>query len=186
MGKNAENFRNDVGKIIELQSDFWQWLEFLGLKQPNVRVEGGDLFRDNLRNGYFLCQIVARLWPAQNGFLRSVTKEPASIKDCSTNVDLGLTVLRDNWKEFPYGGQLLKKISILKGDKGVIYPLFLLLKEKYESLFRQPQVPKSEIGENKFKNEIKLSGAGKGIMNSSSVIGYLPYSYDQIQSLKES
>jgi hypothetical protein len=163
VGKNAENFRNDVGKIIELQSDFWQWLEFLGLKKRNVSVEGGDLFRDNLRNGYFLCQIVARLWPAQKGFLRSVTKEPASIKECSTNVDLGLTVLRDNWKELPYGGQLLKKISILK-----------------------PQAPNFEISENKVKNEIKLSGAGKGIMNSSSVIGYLPYSYDQMKSLKES
>ena len=146
--------KTDFGRIVGLESDFWRWLEFLGLKQQNVRVEGGDLFRDNLRNGYFLCQIVARLWPAQQGFLRSVTKEPASIKECSTNVDLGLTVLRDNWKEFPYGDQLLKKISILKGDKGVIYPLFLLLKEKYESLFKQPQVPRDIISAQKANDGI--------------------------------
>ena len=118
--------KRDFSKIISLESDFYHWLEFLGLKLENISIDRCDLFKDNLRNGFFLCQIVARLWPEQKSFLKSVAKEPTSMKECSNNVDLGLTMLKQNWKEFPYSNQLLKKISILKGDKSVIYPLFLL------------------------------------------------------------
>lgn len=166
----------DQKSLVELEKTCQKWLEDLELKQPHIDLDRSTLFKDNLRNGYLLCAIIAKIYKKT---IPSVCVQPKSIKECSDNIEKALNILRENPEDQPYD-LLWKKENILKGDGTIIYSLLLSLKDKFESNFQKLSNTYN------IKDLEDLGNRQLMQVNSCSINNFQPYSLEEIEVLKES
>ena len=161
----------DMNNLADLQKIMLSWFETLGIKPKNQDLDKSSQFKDQIRNGYFLCLIVSKIY---GKIIQNVCKYPNSIQECASNIEQALNILRENPENLPYD-LLWKKEHILKGDGTVIYPLFQALKDKYDmSLYGITRTNLEYFGEEP-----------KCFVNSTT-LNSLPYSSDEILTLKNS
>lgn len=160
--KQLKKVRMDPNNLADLETDCRHWFESLGLRV----VTKDNVFENQLRNGYLLCLVAAKVFSRS---LKGVCKEPKCIQECRNNVESALNILRSERAGIPYE-LLWQSDEVIKGNPSVIWQLFSSLKYIHESNLASG--PETNIS--------------RGANLSSVNLCTLPYTESQLESLCES